>query len=71
VPGTLDSEIAGEAIWALDEGRWNTATGNDSQIIAISLRQSPGGYGKWLKQWSEWQDSNLRPLLPESSALPG
>jgi hypothetical protein len=21
--------------------------------------------------WSEWQDSNLRPLLPESSALPG
>jgi hypothetical protein len=26
---------------------------------------------KYLKAWSEWQDSNLRPLLPESSALPG
>jgi hypothetical protein len=24
-----------------------------------------------LKQWSEWQDSNLRPLRPERSALPG
>ena len=23
------------------------------------------------ESWSEWQDSNLRPLLPESSALPG
>jgi hypothetical protein len=21
--------------------------------------------------WSEWQDSNLRPLRPERSALPG
>ncbi len=24
-----------------------------------------------LKSWSEWQDSNLRPLRPERSALPG
>jgi len=24
-----------------------------------------------LKYWSEWQDSNLRPLRPERSALPG
>jgi hypothetical protein len=23
------------------------------------------------KSWSEWQDSNLRPLRPERSALPG
>jgi hypothetical protein len=26
---------------------------------------------KYLKSWSEWQDSNLRPLRPERSALPG
>ena len=26
---------------------------------------------KCLKEWSEWQDSNLRPLRPERSALPG
>ena len=26
---------------------------------------------KYLKGWSEWQDSNLRPLRPERSALPG
>jgi hypothetical protein len=26
---------------------------------------------KCLKRWSEWQDSNLRPLRPERSALPG
>ena len=26
---------------------------------------------KSLKYWSEWQDSNLRPLRPERSALPG
>ena len=25
----------------------------------------------YLKGWSEWQDSNLRPLRPERSALPG
>ncbi|SEE24416.1 hypothetical protein SAMN05444164_7404 [Bradyrhizobium erythrophlei] len=24
-----------------------------------------------MKEWSEWQDSNLRPLRPERSALPG
>ncbi len=24
-----------------------------------------------MKSWSEWQDSNLRPLRPERSALPG
>ena len=26
---------------------------------------------KYLKSWSEWQDSNLRPLRPARSALPG
>lgn len=26
---------------------------------------------KCLEEWSEWQDSNLRPLRPERSALPG
>ena len=26
---------------------------------------------EWQERWSEWQDSNLRPLRPERSALPG
>jgi hypothetical protein len=38
LPDMPDSEITGKAIWALDEDRSNTATGNSSQISAISLR---------------------------------
>jgi hypothetical protein len=38
LPDMPDSEITGKAIWALDEDRSNTPTGNSSQIIAISLR---------------------------------
>ena len=26
---------------------------------------------KWLSNWSEWRDSNSRPLAPHASALPG
>ena len=33
--------------------------------MASDQKEKPNDY------WSEWQDSNLRPLLPESSALPG
>ena len=33
--------------------------------LGSNQKKKPNDY------WSEWQDSNLRPLLPESSALPG
>jgi hypothetical protein len=34
-------------------------------------RDRPRIRKKPIKSWSEWQDSNLRPLRPERSALPG
>ena len=39
-------------------------------IAHFVARQKDRKY-KYLKSWSEWQDSNLRPLRPERSALPG
>lgn len=41
------------------------------QIIAHFIAQKNRRKYKYLKGWSEWQDSNLRPLRPERSALPG
>ena len=32
---------------------------------SVDQKKKPNDY------WSEWQDSNLRPLRPERSALPG
>jgi hypothetical protein len=42
-----------------------------NQILGYSGVEEIGGWLKSLKSWSEWQDSNLRPLRPERSALPG
>jgi integrase len=45
---------------------------NVSVVESVVDFASPDDEKKKLsKSWSEWQDSNLRPLLPESSALPG
>jgi len=41
------------------------------QIIAHFIAREKHRNYKYLKGWSEWQDSNLRPLRPERSALPG
>ncbi len=40
-----------------------------SQISARSITSTK--IAKSLKCWSEWGDSNTRPLPPEDSALPG
>ncbi len=37
----------------------------------VSLTEDRNQTKKLRKSWSEWQDSNLRPLRPERSALPG
>jgi hypothetical protein len=36
-----------------------------NQILGQSGVEEIGGWLKWLISWSEWQDSNLRPLRPE------
>jgi hypothetical protein len=41
------------------------------QIVAHFIAHEKHRNYKYLKGWSEWQDSNLRPLRPERSALPG
>jgi hypothetical protein len=43
----------------------------EPQIVALFVAQKKHQNYKYLKEWSEWQDSNLRPLRPERSALPG
>jgi hypothetical protein len=35
------------------------------QFIAHFIAQEKHRNYKYLKEWSEWQDSNLRPLRPE------
>lgn len=41
------------------------------EIIAHFVAREKHRNYKCLEEWSEWQDSNLRPLRPERSALPG
>ena len=53
-----------------------TAIGQKGRFVSVveSVVDSDTGSNQKKKPndyWSEWQDSNLRPLLPESSALPG
>ena len=40
-------------------------------VSVVSLTEDPKETKKPNEIWSEWQDSNLRPLRPERSALPG
>jgi hypothetical protein len=35
------------------------------QIVAHFIAHEKHRNYKYLKEWSEWQDSNLRPLRPE------
>ena len=37
----------------------------------VNLTEGGKETRKTNESWSEWQDSNLRPLRPERSALPG
>lgn len=51
-------------------------SGGDSERYCATARfRGPVAVAKFLQVpdliWSEWQDSNLRPLPPEDSALPG
>jgi hypothetical protein len=53
-----------------------TAIGQKGRFVSVVESVVDSGNGSDQKKkpnenWSEWQDSNLRPLLPESSALPG
>ena len=41
-----------------------------ADFVAHSIAPKNARKYNYLK-WSEWQDSNLRPLRPERSALPG
>ena len=40
-------------------------------VSVVSMTEDPKETKKPNEIWSEWQDSNLRPLRPERSALPG
>ena len=51
---------------------WHPSTGFRWLNRWLALKSDSGTEAKSLMiTWSEWQDSNLRPLRPERSALPG
>ena len=48
------------------EGRFVSVTDTAADLTeGRNQKKNPNDF------WSEWQDSNLRPLRPERSALPG
>ena len=48
------------------------AIGQKSRYVSVVDSRTRGDQKKKPNDfWSEWQDSNLRPLRPERSALPG
>jgi hypothetical protein len=40
-----------------------------SNCVQNGVEGEAAASGKPLKEWSEWQDSNLRPLRPERTSL--
>jgi hypothetical protein len=54
--------LQGAAAAIGQKGRFVSVVDSDT---SSNQKKKPNDY------WSEWQDSNLRPLRPERSALPG
>jgi hypothetical protein len=69
----LDNHDLGLEPGGASRGSIGTALGNGPprHFVAHFAAKSGKHKTKCLKKWSERQDSNLRPLRPERSALPG